>query len=69
VSLKEDDSEQKDQRHITDLVIRDFIEWHIDLGQMGVGGDNSWGRKPLDKYLILPGEYRYEFEISPLIPD
>ncbi len=61
-----DDGEQKDQRHITDIVPRDFIEWCIDLKQMGVGGDDSWGSKPLDKYMIFPGDYSYEFVIAPV---
>ena len=52
-----DDGAKKDQRHINDIVPRDFIEWNIDFKQMGVGGDNSWGAKPLDKYMIYPGEY------------
>jgi beta-galactosidase len=31
-----------------------------------VGGDNSWGARPLDKYLIQPGNYQYSFIISPI---
>ncbi|MBN1791392.1 MAG: DUF4981 domain-containing protein [Bacteroidales bacterium] len=61
-----DDGDQKHQRHITDVVKRDYIEWCIDYKQMGVGGDNSWGAKPLDKYMLYPGEYRYEFVIAPV---
>jgi len=61
-----DDGDKKDQRHITDVLASDFIEWHIDLKQMGVGGDNSWGAKPLDKHMIFPGEYGYTFRIVPL---
>jgi beta-galactosidase len=61
-----DDGAKKDQRHINDIVPRDFIEWNIDFKQMGVGGDNSWGAKPLDKYLLYPGEYAYEFTIWPV---
>ncbi len=61
-----DDGDKKDQRHITDIVPRDFIEWCIDLKHMGVGGDDSWGAKPLEKYLIFPGNYTYEFIIAPV---
>jgi len=61
-----DDGEKKDQRHINDIKPRDFVEWCIDYKQMGVGGDNSWGAKPLDKYLLFPGEYKYEFVIMPI---
>lgn len=59
-----DDGDQKHQRHITDVVKRDFVEWSIDYKQMGVGGDDSWGAKPLPKYMLYPGEYRYDFVIS-----
>ncbi len=62
-----DDGDKKDQRHITDVVLRDYIEWCIDYSQMGVGGDNSWGAKPLDKYMLYPGEYKYEFVIQAVI--
>jgi beta-galactosidase len=34
---------------------------NIDLMQMGVGGDNSWGLPVLDQYLIKPGHYSYSF--------
>jgi beta-galactosidase len=61
-----DDLDQKDQRHITDIVPQDFIEWCIDYRQMGVGGDDSWGARPLAKYMLYPGEYSYEFTISPV---
>ncbi|MBN2480609.1 MAG: DUF4981 domain-containing protein [Bacteroidales bacterium] len=64
-----DDGERKDQRHITDIIPGDYIEWCIDYRQMGVGGDNSWGAKPLVKYLIQPGEYQYEFLIMPVRPE
>lgn len=62
-----DDGEKKDQRHITDIVPQDFIEWCIDYKQMGVGGDDSWGAKPWPKYMLLPGEYTYEFVIHPVM--
>lgn len=61
-----DDGAKKDQRHINDVVPQDFVEWSIDYKQMGVGGDNSWGAHPLDKYILYPGEYGYEFTLYPL---
>ena len=45
---------------------RDFISLNIDLKQMGVGGDNSWGARPLKKYLIQPSSYKYSFIIKPI---
>ena len=32
---------------------------------MGVGGDNSWGRRVHDDYTIKPGEYDYTFTLVP----
>jgi beta-galactosidase len=62
-----DDGEKKDQRHINDILPRDFVEWCIDYKQMGIGGDDSWGAKPLPRYMLYPGEYSYEFVIKPVI--
>ena len=56
----------KAQRHTTDVSPKDFIEWHIDLKQMGVGGDNSWGARPHDEYMIFPGIYHFNFTIIPV---
>lgn len=64
-----DDGDRKDQRHINNVVPQDFIEWRIDFRQMGVGGDNSWGARPLDQYMIFPGAYQYEYDIMPLMAD
>jgi beta-galactosidase len=61
-----DDGSRKHQRHINDIIDRDFVEWNIDYKQMGVGGDNSWGALPLDKYTLHPGEYSYGFVIMPI---
>ena len=57
---------QKQQRHMKDITEQDFVEWHIDLKQMGVGGDNSWGAKPHDQYMIFPAIYTFDFVISPV---
>ena len=32
---------------------------------MGVGGDNSWGAKPMKKYTIYPGIYEHSFMLTP----
>ena len=56
----------KKQRKPVDLVKRDFISLNIDLKQMGVGGDNSWGARTLKKYTIYPGNYSYQFTVKPI---
>ena len=32
---------------------------------MGVGGDNSWGAKPMKKYTLYPGIYEHSFILKP----
>ncbi len=61
-----DDGLGKKQRHSNDLIPQGFTEWHIDLVQMGVGGDNSWGARPHDEYMIFPGVYTFSFELKPV---
>ncbi len=58
-----DQGEKKNYKHTTDMIPNDFVSLNIDLTQMGVGGDNSWGAKPHKKYQILPGNYSYSFRI------
>jgi beta-galactosidase len=50
--------------HINELNEKDFITLNIDLGQMGVGGDDSWGALPHDKYILWPKEYTYSFRVN-----
>ena len=56
----------KKQRKPIDLIKRDFISLNIDLKQMGVGGDNSWGARTLNKYILEPADYEFSFIINPL---
>ena len=39
---------------------------HIDSVQRGVGGVNSWGQMPLDKYRPREKEYRLQYRLTPL---
>ncbi|MBW7862921.1 MAG: DUF4981 domain-containing protein [Candidatus Hydrogenedentes bacterium] len=45
---------------------RDFNTFNLDLGQTGVGGDDSWGAKPLEKYTMKCQPYQYRFRLTPL---
>ncbi|HJV77800.1 MAG TPA: glycoside hydrolase family 2 TIM barrel-domain containing protein, partial [Paludibacter sp.] len=47
-------------RHDFELPKRDFINLNIDLNIHGVGGDDSWGAKTMDKYTI-PGNKPYHY--------
>jgi beta-galactosidase len=57
--------ERRGELHTVDLVERDFIELNIDREQMGVGGDNSWGALPLEKYRIFPKAQSFRFILVP----
>jgi beta-galactosidase len=56
---------EKDQRHPAGMKPRDFVVLNVDLGQMGVGGDNSWGAKTHDEYMFFPKEYSYSYRLKP----
>ena len=49
-------------KHDFELPVRDFINLNIDLNIHGVGGDDTWGAKTMEKYTI-PGitPYHYGF--------
>jgi hypothetical protein len=36
---------------------------------MGVGGDNSWGAKPLDRYTLYPQNFEFSFILVPFSDD
>jgi beta-galactosidase len=55
--------------HPTDLTKRDVVTLNLDLMQMGVGGDNSWGARTHDEYLIQPKAYSYKFLLRPFDSD
>ena len=60
-------------QHLTDVKLpwdlkRDEdITLRIDLHQMGLGGVNSWGAKPMDDYMLFPkNQYSHKFRLSPI---
>ena len=55
-------------KHGAELSPKDHIIWNIDLKQMGVGGDNSWGAPVHQEYTLSPKEYFYSFRIIPILP-
>ena len=60
---------EKQGKTVLDIPKRDFVWLNIDHAQMGVGGDNSWGRMPYEQYLLKAGEFSYSFSISPKVPN
>ena len=55
--------------HTIDVKPRDLVNLNIDLGQMGVGGDNSWGALIHPQYRLLEKKYEYSFRIRPVVKD
>ena len=53
--------------HINDITPRDFVEVCIDARQMGVGGYDSWGSMPDERYL-LPATQSYRLQLT-IVPD
>ena len=61
-----DEGIEKQQRHTFEVPKRDLININIDHSQMGVGGDNSWGYLPREKYQITPENLSFSYVIRPI---
>lgn len=61
-----DDGDSKEQRHSFNLQKSKYTNLFIDGEHMGVGGENSWGAWPLEKYRIHYGDKSFTFAIIPL---
>ena len=59
------DRDQSVNRHISDVRPRDLVWLDLDLHEMGVGGDNSWGAQTHDGYRLLAPSYHYAFRLRP----
>lgn len=57
---------EKAQKHLKDIKPKDLIQVTIDKKQMGVGGDDSWGAKPHQKYMINSDDFTHSFKITPI---
>ncbi len=60
-----DPGKVKRQRHTYDLKRRDLVTLNLDLYQMGVGGDTSWGARTHKEYTIPVQEYSYRLRLRP----
>jgi beta-galactosidase len=47
--------------HVNDIKPRNLVSVNIDYGQMGIGGDDSWGKKTLRTYSLADTSYEYTF--------
>jgi beta-galactosidase len=52
-------------KHPADIAKRDFTALNLDYGQMGVGGDDSWGAPVHPQYQLRVLEYSYKFRLRP----
>ena len=59
------DNEERRNIHVNDVRPRDLVSLDIDYGQMGVGGDDSWGKRTLQQYSLNRRSYRYGFALVP----
>ncbi|MFK8008216.1 MAG: glycoside hydrolase family 2 TIM barrel-domain containing protein [Saprospiraceae bacterium] len=54
-------------KHTYDLIPKDFITLHVDFGQMGIGGDDSWGAHTHDEFKLFAKPYSIQFLIQPIL--
>jgi len=64
VELSQD---RRGSKHTTDLKKAGYVALLIDYKQTGIGGNNSWGARALDKYTLKPMNYSYSFRLKPII--
>jgi len=56
---------EKGQTHAGELTPDKYTHLDIDLQQLGLGGDNSWGNLPMEQYLLyLYQPYSYSYRIE-----
>ncbi len=58
--------ELEKRKHPFEIVRSDDITVNLDLRQMGVGGDNSWGAWPHAAYRLTEKHYEYRFRLEPV---
>lgn len=66
-----DEADAKDvlrkQTHASDIKPRNFVEVCVDMKQMGVGGYDSWGSRPIKEATIYSdSEYNWSFTLIPI---
>ena len=56
-------NEKRVNVHLNDIKPKNLISVNIDFGQMGVGGDDSWGKHTFRTYSLADDQYQYAFWI------
>ena len=62
------DNDARVNVHVSDIKPRELVSLDIDYGQMGIGGDDSWGKRTLQKYSLNEISYQYRFTLRPYTP-
>jgi beta-galactosidase len=60
-----DEGDRPTHRHAWDIIPRDYVVLDLDLMQMGVGGDTSWGARPHPEYRLPPRPYSFRVKLVP----
>ena len=55
---------RENYKHLNDIVQTEETYLNIDIKQMGVGGDNSWGARPHKPYQVPVEEYTFKIVIQ-----
>ena len=53
-------------KHSAEIEYSDDITLNLDYGQMGVGGDDSWGAPIHTEFMLPAAEYSYRFRLEPV---
>ncbi len=61
------DEDLEGVRHYYMMTRRPFVTVNLDLQQMGVGGDNSWGALPHPEFRLPAKQYSYSYTLVPLV--
>ncbi len=61
-----DQGSKQNYRHMNDITPRDTVFVTVDMKQMGVGGDDSWGARTHPQYRIPPADYSFRFRMKPV---
>ena len=62
-SIEDFDAGPERAGHTYDIKKPPEVYINLDHLQMGVGGNNSWGARPLPQYNLSPEDYQYSFII------
>ena len=58
--------EMEGKRHAYEIPWRETVTLNLDLQQMGVGGDTSWGELTHPEFMLKDKSYAYRFRLCPI---